>query len=149
MYTLASDEEDNHYQDFIKTLELLQEDQTGTAALEGLLDRFRSQLYHLRIGGDSALDELVATKNELEHWLRQVMVRTERLTVTEDRDGTLLPVDRNTEPINSRDIESYLELQRISDSLGKGDILEYWKASPYLMDFMDDYELKRGCSELS
>src|SRR5262249_30879275 len=33
---------------------------------------------------------------------------------------------------------------KLSSSLGAGDVLEYWKSTPYLLNFMEDYKLSRA-----
>ena len=43
-----------------------------------------------------------------------------------------------------RDIDSFLALQRLGRSLEIPDVIEYWKSAPYLLNFMDEYDLKRG-----
>ena len=47
-------------------------------------------------------------------------------------------------PLLPKHIESYLGTRRIADALGHPDVTEYWKASPYLLNFMeaDNYQLK-------
>lgn len=37
-----------------------------------------------------------------------------------------------------------MTLQKISRALGQGDVLEYWKSAPYLLNFMDGYRLKKA-----
>jgi hypothetical protein len=42
-----------------------------------------------------------------------------------------------------RDIEQYLAVQRVARAVEHDDVLEYWKSAPYLLNFMEEYELKR------
>jgi hypothetical protein len=40
-------------------------------------------------------------------------------------------------------VRQYLGLQRIARNLQPEDVMEYWKSAPYLLNFMEEYELKR------
>lgn len=144
MYTMRHEsEEEDHYQDFLRTVRFLEPDAGADAGFEALLDEYRRELF--RLGGDGgALNRLVEVKRELEARLRRVMVRTERLTATDDRDGMLVYAGAAGAKIEPRDLGSYLTYQRVARALGQGDTLEYWKSAPYLLNFMDEYELKNA-----
>ncbi len=77
--------------------------------------------------------------------LRQVMIRTERLGGLRGPQrharSTCLPAPCRLE---TADVQAYLALQRIAPRLEQPDTLEYWKAAPYLLSFMDDYVLQGG-----
>jgi len=64
--------------------------------------------------------------------------------VTEDRNGMLRQVIPPTVRLESDDLSTYLALQRIAAVLNHGDVLEYWKTAPYLLNFMEkeNYKLK-------
>lgn len=144
MYTIAAESaEDNHYEDLVRTLRFLQFNGEETSAFEGLLDDYRRELFRL---GSGNLDKLRVLKSELQAHLRRVMVRTERLAVTEDRDGMLREVPRENLVVSMRDIEAYPKLQRVASRLEADDTLEYWKSAPFLLNFMEDYEIKRAFS---
>lgn len=143
MYTLSHEsDEDQHCRDFLETLRFLFNDPHKTAELEGLLQRFRRELYRLGEDWDQTVERLRAVKRDLESRLRSVMSRTERLAVTEDRNGMLRQVIPDTVRLEQRDLHSYLTTQQVANLLGQGDVLEYWKAAPYLLNFMEDYRLK-------
>ena len=40
------------------------------------------------------------------------------------------------------DLRAYLSIQRLARWLEHPDATEYWKSSPYLMSFMESYQLK-------
>jgi hypothetical protein len=142
MYTLAAESaEDDHYEDFVRTLRFLQFEGEETTAFETLVDEYRRELFRL---GSGALPRLTALKRDLEARLRRVMVRTERLAVTENRDGMLREVARQNVSLTARDVETYPKLQRIAAALEAADTLEYWKSAPFLLNFMEDYEIKRS-----
>ncbi len=71
------------------------------------------------------------------------MVRTERLSIDANRDGMLKQMDCLAMSLNETDVEHYLALQQIASSLEHGDMLEYWKSAPYLLNFMEHYDVKR------
>ena len=76
--------------------------------------------------------------------LRQVMVRTERLAASADRDGMLRLVPDRHVQLTAADISSYLTVQQVARTLGQPDVLEYWKSAPYLLNFMERaYKLKQ------
>lgn len=141
MFTL--DEEaggDDHYRDFVQTLRFLA---PGGEAdeVEALLRRYRRELFGLAAGGGQ---DLRAVKAALEARLREVMVRTERLAASADRNGMLHEVEGRGVALAAEDLLAYLGLTEVSGLVGQGDPLEYWKSAPYLLNFMDGYELKQA-----
>ena len=142
MFTTGDEPEgDDHFRDFVQTVTFLQDDPVGRDQFRAALSRYRTEL--LRLGTDSA-GALHESKNALETQLRQVMVRTERLAVTPDRNGMLTEVPAESLAVTSSDVSAFLSLSKIARSLAHGGIIEYWKSSPYLLNFMDDYELKEA-----
>lgn len=77
-----------------------------------------------------------------------VMARTERLAVTEDRNG-MVQTTLSEGELQAEDVLAYAQLQRVADRIGHGETVEYWKSAPYLLNFMDDYHLKRCLAESS
>ena len=75
--------------------------------------------------------------------LRRVMVRTERLSTTPDRNGML--VERRPEGLvlEAAELDSFAAVDVLARQLDAGDVLEYWKSAPYLLSFMDEYKLIR------
>lgn len=149
MYTLAHETDDDHYADFLRTLAFLQGDESETAHFKTLLQEFRREV--LRPGEHASTSpsevqngHLARLKAELERRLRRVIVRTERLAVTEDRDGMLEQVETAGARLEAGDLVAYARLQATARVLDQRDILEYWKSAPYLLNFMDDYDLKRA-----
>ncbi len=139
MYTLAHEESDDHYQDFVQTLKFLFNDPVQTERLEQLISDYRQEIFRLREGDVTTLRGI---KAELEHRLRRVMVRTERLAASVDRDGMLVHIPSTSLPLESDDLQSYLGLAQIAETLEQPTPLEYWKSVPYLFNFMDEYQLK-------
>jgi len=135
MYTLAHDDTEDHYRDFLDTLRFLTDGDTGQ--LERLLRDYRDEL--LRANADNGCVE--EKRDALAAGLRRVMIRTERLASTEDRDGMLVEVPSHGQLMPS-DLRAYLAIQGLARWLEEPDATEYWKSSPYLMSFMDGYKIK-------
>ena len=147
MYTAAGEADNqDHYAEFLKTLRFLERRSPGDLDPVHSLDEYRVSLERvLELGGD---ERLASAKRALELRLHAVMVRTERLTSTPDRNGMLraMPV---TGDLTKEDVLDYLALQRTADTLGQsGNVLEFWKSSPFVLNFMDSaYKLKEGLTE--
>jgi hypothetical protein len=143
MYSLQHEQENgesNHYEDFVATYDFLaRHAPEENRAMRGLLKDYRSAILNLR-GGEVA--DLRSIKAEIESRLRRVMSRTERLTATSDRSGMLreIPSSARLEP---SDVRQYVAAAGVAQALDHGEIVEYWKSAPYLLNFMDEYELKK------
>lgn len=146
MYTLYHESEsDDHYQDFLDTLEFLFKDSSRTQCVKSLLDEYRKEMY--RIGEEDRIEALRSLKNRLEEELRSVMVRTERLAATEDRNGMLVQIFPDSMPFHAEDAADYIAMQSVAAVLEEQDVLEYWKTAPYLLNFMDQYTFKKSFEE--
>jgi hypothetical protein len=147
MYTLAHESDDDHYSDLRETLSFLFNDAEQTEAVASLLAELRQTLLGLDRGAASGL---MAVKAELEQRLRQVMVRTERLASSEDRNGMLVTMQPEALDIESGDLRAYVADQRVArrlaetDAIKRSSTIEYWKSAPYLLNFMENYEMKRA-----
>lgn len=143
MYTLQHEQEsgeNDHYEDFIATYDFLtRHDTTDNAALRQLLKDYRTAMFQLENDG---FGELRRIKAELETRLRKCMARTERLASTHDRSGMLREV-RTPVRLEVSDVRQYLAASRVAASLDQGEIVEYWKSAPYLLNFMEDYQFKK------
>lgn len=141
MFTTADESaSDDHYADFRLTLNFLISDTVKRSDFEQTLKRYREELFRV---SDCGVEGLLRIKSELENLLRSVMVRTERLSIDANRDGMLIQKDCPAMALDEKDIEHYLALQQIASSLEHGDMLEYWKSAPYLLNFMEHYDVKR------
>lgn len=142
MYTLSHEREtDNHYKDFAETLRFLLDDESKTEEVNRLLTEYGRACARIDRDGPEPLRQ---AKQRVEAALSRVMCRTEKLAVTEDRSGMLRGAGGLVPQLNPKHILSYLEVRRIADAVGHPDVLEYWKSSPYLLNFMetDHYKLK-------
>lgn len=140
MYTVTDEAGgDDHYRDFVDTLRFLLNDDT-------LVNRVAAQLGEMRralLRGREGVHEVERLKNQIEGVLRRVIVRTERLAASPDRNGMLREIPAAGLQMMTQDARVYCALQDASDALEQPDATEYWKAAPYLFNVMDDYELKK------
>jgi hypothetical protein len=143
MYTLRDETDDDHYADFLRTTRFLMGDHE-TAQFETELRAFRRMLTMPDSLSDSqGRTELISRKRRVEKRLRRFMVRTERLAVTGDRNGMLTEVPMPEMALTPEDVRTYARLDHLSQQLKSGDVLDYWKSAPYLLNFMSDYKLKK------
>lgn len=143
MYTLNHETEDDHYQDFLKTLKFLFRDDKAVAEIEQNLEQFRRALH----GGTlHTREQAEAARDRLQDQFRQVMVRTERVGVTENRDAMLSepPVAVDMRPL---DLKEGILVDQAARTLKMPDAIEYWKSSPYLLNLMKEYALKNAIKE--
>ncbi len=141
MYTMSDEAaDDDHYVDFLRTARFLLNDAAKAGELDGLLRQYRTELF--RLGSSDGTLGLI--KDKLEGMLRRVMVRTERLATTKDRDGMLVDASRSNTEFTKQDPLTYRGLHRVAMAVDHGDPLEYWKAAPYVLNFMDEYKLKEA-----
>lgn len=142
MYTMSHEADtDDHYADFVQTLRFLQNDDAACRQVEQLLTDYRHEL--LRVAG-RATDRLQELTRQLETQLRKVMVRTERLAATDNRDGMLVEIPAVTSRLAAADLKAYVSLEQVAEVLEQHSPLEYWKSAPYLLNFMEDYKLKQA-----
>lgn len=143
MLTLHGDVEDDHYADFTRTVGFLLGDSSRTAEFERALAQFRVGLLQADVDNGAAA---LQAKTEIEAVLRRVMVRTERLVVTADRDGMLTERNLPHTALTPEDVHAYAAAAQISRSVDSWDPLEVWKAAPYLFSFLDGYQLGTNVS---
>ena len=140
MYTLHHESaDDDHYRDFLRTVEFLDPELKGSGDLRGLLDDYRQAMYRI----ESGAGPLIRIKGRIEKQLRRVMSRTERLRVSTESDGMLREVPSAGLELTTGDVQDFLALEKIGRKVSQPLVLEYWKSAPYLLSFMDDYQLKK------
>jgi hypothetical protein len=132
-------EGEDHYKDFVRTVRfLLLENLEEADRLAILLASFRRDMFRIGQGENEVLE---STRTEIETILRRVIVRTERLASTSDRNGMLAEQTATGIELTANDARSYVNVQRVARLIEHSDTLEYWKASPWLLNFMDQYKL--------
>jgi len=145
MYTTAHDTDGDHYRDFLDTCAFLYGDEERVKRLEGRFGDLRHSLTASAALADAEAPLATAARlcREIGSDLRQVMARTERLAATPDRDGMLAEPDVPVS-VAPDDLRSYLRLGDLAGAVGHNDPTEYWKSAPYLVNFMENYKLKRA-----
>lgn len=148
MYTMHSESAESgedHYEDFLKTMRFLFKSEDEVQELRNELENYQKELYRMGTGSSS---NLLSVKERIEKKLRRVMVRTERLSVTPDRNGMLIESKNDLGSLSQAELKSFVFLDRISQKLGVYDPMEYWKSAPYLLNLMDTtYQLKNKFME--
>jgi hypothetical protein len=144
MHSMQSDADgSSHYEDFLKTYDFLVNH--NEAATQALADDLASLRRGIMTGQPPADLERVA--RSIESRLRKVMVRTERLGSSPDRDGMLRSMPVPDLAPTAADIATFAEMDQLSLHLGAPNVMEIWKSSPYLLNFMEDYKLSQGFRE--
>ncbi|WP_167320921.1 DEAD/DEAH box helicase [Desulfomicrobium baculatum] len=138
------DEEEDHYRDFLQTMGFLLDSPASLARLEEDLRMFRRALQ--AAGNEDDFEGLATIKNSVEGCLRRVMCRTERICATTRRDAMVVE-KRPTLPLAAGDLADLRLVDAVGREVGNPDTLEYWKSSPYLLNFMKDYKLKQKLRE--
>lgn len=143
MLTTAEDDE-SHFEQFLSTVGFLLGADGGSD-----LATLRSSLGELRSGilGHRDPARLTTARDSVQKILSSVMVRTERLAATPDRDGMLDASTDATCAVQKSDVESFVATDQIAQKLDRvPSMVEYWKSAPYLYNFMDEYAAKKRMS---
>lgn len=142
---LAEYNTDAHYEDFHRLMDFLFK---GGKDFRRIWSDYSNQLSHLS-GID--FDVLLSSKRAAEDMMYEAVCRTERLN-----QGLISTTAVTELPIDENDILSYCEMQDIVKACKEATPkksrqrfnwsnmpIEYVKSSPYLLSFMDSYELKK------
>lgn len=143
---LNTDGRDGHYRDFMKVMDFLF---VSKEKADGFKLTWQSYSNALKQTDVTDLTPLLSAKSDAEEALYGVMCRTERFNsgIMDDsgvRDVTVLP----------EDVTQYAQMRNMMDRLKSdgADVghlpMDYIKSSPYLLSFMDKYELKRDIVEV-
>lgn len=138
MMTLDHEADDDHYTDFLDTLRFLFGEEAQVEAVTAGLSEFRKALYG--IGSSEA--EALRARDDVQDRLLKVMTRTERVGSTADLDAMVEELPVATE-LHVADLHHAQFVTDVARTVGAPDAIEYWKSSPYLLQFMKGYDLKR------
>ena len=133
--------DDDHYADFIRTVEFLDGDPKRTRPLKSRLADYQKELYQLHDGGPERLRPI---KRDIEQHLRRVMSRTERLGSAEQHNGMLRTVLAGNLRVDQQDLTHYVRARALTDALDVGDAIEYWKSAAYPLNFMEGYQFRKA-----
>jgi len=134
MLTLYEEDED-HYEDFMRTLDFL------LAGDRRRLERIRQDLADYRHALYQGSSDGLAVRDRLQRRLKKVMVRTERVPATRERDAMLHEPSVSTS-LTAADLHRATALDKVTRAVGGAEALEYWKSAPYLLNFMKGYKFK-------
>ena len=140
--TLHHETEDDHHTDFLWLVGKLEK--SDASECEEVLRKYRAALPDVM--SQEGLKRLRQAKEDLQGRLLRVMVRTERLGMGRAKGEMLREVTGMTATLQAQDVRGFMATQQIAEALEQGDIVEYWKSAPYLLNFMDTYALKRAFS---
>lgn len=139
MYATA-DENEDHYGEFLKTVRfLLRGDEAAVERLKADLIAYRSML--VGIGARTDFVALHALKARIESCLRAVMCRTERVRSTAGANS-MVRYENLAPALAAEDLREFRQLEPLSQRLAKERSIDFWKSSPYLLNFMREYKLK-------
>jgi hypothetical protein len=139
MVTMGHEKEENHHRDFLDTVRFLAGgDEATVSSLANDLAAYRSALEGTHARGE---DVLVERRRAIEARLLPLMCRTERVGSTASLDSMMRDV-RIPCPIAREDVAEAIVVDRVAQALGATDTVEYWKSAPYLLSFMERYQLK-------
>jgi len=143
MLSLDHEQEDDHYPDFLKTLRFLFNSDDAVEEVKKEILNFRRSLFLMN--SDNAA-EVSAVQNSLQSKLLQVMCRTERVGMTQKQDAMLMESEEKP-VISTCDLHDVVLADKVASCVGASDIIEYWKSSPYLVNFLRRYEFRRKLEE--
>lgn len=145
-----------HYKEFQSVLKFLLQDKSEKFWQQYQQDRgaLFAFLRHPDTLGQK-MPEAIGLKEKLEGLYRNVIVRTERLLASEDRDALVKQVKHKPLTILPEDINDFVTLDQITQLLNKEYKaslpipLEYVKSSPYALSFLDNYQHKEKIRKLA
>ncbi len=145
MLSLDSEENEHHCPEFLATLRWLHEgDESQIRHIESDIKNYRQALYSLADGQSEAI---MAARDVLQARLLQVMTRTERVGMTQYQDAMLCEPPRPA-PLRAVDLDQIQLVDGVVQAVGSYDPIEYWKSSPYVVNFFRNYHFKRKLDKL-
>ena len=148
MLTLNSDdpEEGDHYGDFLRTMRFLFGEEDGDARIRELeieLKGFRRALQAM----PETRAHVRVQRDRVQHILGEVIARTERVDSTDDRNA-LVKESKPELTIETEDLKEAKAIAQVAAIVSAPGIVEYWKSSPYLLNFMREYKLRQKLQTL-
>ena len=143
MYTLSEESGDDHYRDFLQTVQFLVGGEGSVETLEESLREFRWQMPSMASNGRidaAARTRLIELKEQIQSSLLKVMSRTERRGNAGGGDP-MLAVSETAADLDVKDVWAYLSARDLAAAVDAPGVMEYWKSTPYMLSFMDRYRL--------
>jgi hypothetical protein len=139
MLSLDHDDADDHYTDFLRTIEFLSGNSAGAAAVSDSITQYRKALFS---SADESRNDIETARNRLQESLLSVMCRTERVGMTRRLDAMVEDVVGRHLP-TAADLDHAVVADRAARAVGAYEPIEYWKSAPYLLNFLRHYDLRR------
>ena len=141
---INADENAEHYKEFLQVIQFLFYSKEVQKNFQNIWHDYSNALCEISKGD---LTVLIARKNMAENALYQGICRTERFSsgIIDDSGATEIAISEG-------DIISYSAMQSILDDMSKNSKrplryknvpIDYVKSSPYLLSFMESYQLKK------
>jgi len=144
MLSLDHEQHDDHYPDFLRTLRFLLGSDAAVSDVRDDIEEFRRALFEL----DPARPEGASrSRDALRSRLQRVMCRTERVSSTIRQDAMLREPLRPA-PLLPSDLLHARLVDGVSRQVGARDAIEYWKSTPYAVNLMKGYEMRRRMDAL-
>jgi hypothetical protein len=144
MMSLDHEQHDDHYPDFLRTLRFLVGGDDGVAEIQRDIQDFRRGLLQLDA---ASRGDLGTVRDALRSRLHAVMCRTERVSSSVRQDAMLIEPPRPAQ-LTPGDLTHARLVDGASLKVGARDALEYWKSTPYAVNLMKGYELRRRMMSL-
>ena len=144
---IAEDESSDHYHEFMEVMDFLLCDKNKQSEFHAVWRDYSATLYELRSDDLTVLRVLKDRKKTAEDALYECVSRTERFNTGIIDDGGVKEVC-----VTAGDILSCDAMQRLMDTITKQNPkalhwrsipIDYVKSSPYLLTFMENYQLKK------
>ena len=124
-----------HYEDFLKTLEFL-------AASDKPVDSLRTELDALRQAALTG-EPTAAIRDRAQAQLRRWIARTERPSDRRTTSTRGLDAGR----LSAEDFAGFVALRRVANEVNAPLSVEYWKSSPYFLNFLSGYRVGESTRE--
>jgi len=131
---------DEHYQEFLSVVDfLLDDNKERRQQFRSIWKAYSVKLRELK-NGILSTDAKQAAEDEL---YNAGMCRTERISFV--KDGDYLRERRENLDVCEGDIRAFIEMSKIIEKLGLSEEMpvDFVKSSPFLMSFMDHYQIKQ------
>lgn len=140
MLSLDHEQEDDHYPDFLRTLQFLFDKPAEVDLVKHEIQEYRKALFC----ADSDIDSsrINGARDNLQVRLLKVMCRTERVGMTKRLDAMLVEPPKPSK-LQIEDLKQASLADKAARAVGAHEPIEYWKSSPYLLNFLKHYQLRR------
>ena len=143
MLSLDHEQDDDHYPDFLNTLRFLFDSDSVVDGIKREIQTYRQSMFSIGSNNDSVL---TVVRDTLQSTLLRVMCRTERVGMTHSLDA-MLTESQDKPTLRPDDLHEAVLADKVASIIGARDIIEYWKSSPFLINFLRRYEFRRKLEE--